>query len=155
MTSPRLALLALLALLLHECGASRTLGEGHWESEPGVRLPVVMWHGMGDWCCGAESMGAVRQRIEQALPGSTGLTHRAYPCPAHRRPSSSSRAPPRRAGVYVLSVSTGAGATRDVLSGFFGLVDAQVEAVCKQLRGDKRLEGGYVAVGFSQASAPG
>lgn len=32
-------------------------------------LPVVIWHGMGDSCCWERSMGAVKKRIEELLPG--------------------------------------------------------------------------------------
>ena len=34
-------------------------------------LPVVIWHGMGDSCCNNRSIGAVRNLIEQALPGES------------------------------------------------------------------------------------
>lgn len=38
-------------------------------------LPVVLWHGMGDSCCNVHSIGAVRDRIERALPGQYRARH--------------------------------------------------------------------------------
>ncbi len=35
---------------------------------PRIR-PVVLWHGMGDNCCHAFSMGRVKHEIEKTLPG--------------------------------------------------------------------------------------
>jgi hypothetical protein len=35
-------------------------------------LPVVLWHGMGDSCCAAGGMGAVKQLIEDELGGCRG-----------------------------------------------------------------------------------
>jgi palmitoyl-protein thioesterase len=32
--------------------------------------PVVLWHGMGDTCCGEESMMKVQQVIKDLLPGT-------------------------------------------------------------------------------------
>jgi hypothetical protein len=34
-----------------------------------VPLPVVLWHGMGDSCCGNHSIGAVAEKIRHTLPG--------------------------------------------------------------------------------------
>ena len=31
--------------------------------------PVVLWHGMGDDCCHAFSMGAIKKLIETQIPG--------------------------------------------------------------------------------------
>ncbi len=53
--------------------------------------------GMGDSCCSQHSMGAVANSIRQALPGT-----------------------------FVHSVATGQGESGDVLSSYFGSVNAQV-----------------------------
>lgn len=83
-------------------------------------LPVVLWHGMGDSCCAAGGMGAVKQAIEDKL------------------------------GVFVHSIATGDGEYHDIWSSFMGNVNEQVEAVCDDLRKMPELEGGFNAVGFSQ-----
>ncbi|PRW45157.1 Palmitoyl- thioesterase 1 [Chlorella sorokiniana] len=86
-------------------------------------LPVVLWHGMGDYCCADYSIGAVKELIEQELPG-----------------------------VFVHSINTGLGATSvtDILSSYFGSVNDQVARVCDELLALEELKDGYVAVGFSQ-----
>lgn len=84
-------------------------------------LPIVMWHGMGDSCCSEYSMGAVADGIRAALPG-----------------------------VLVHSIAIGGNIAADVFSSFFGSVNAQVDFVCDQLLSMQELQGGYVAVGFSQ-----
>lgn len=84
-------------------------------------LPVVLWHGMGDSCCHPQSMGAIARLIEKELPG-----------------------------IFVHSVATGGSETHDILSGFFGDVNQQVEAVCAELAALPELAGGFVGVGFSQ-----
>ncbi|EFN56412.1 hypothetical protein CHLNCDRAFT_35163 [Chlorella variabilis] len=76
---------------------------------------------MGDSCCSEHSMGAVADSIRQALPGT-----------------------------YVHSIATGQGESADVLSSYFGSVNAQVAAVCDELLGMQELKDGFVAVGFSQ-----
>ena len=83
-------------------------------------LPVVLWHGMGDSCCHPQSMGALARRLESEL------------------------------GTFVHSIATGHGETSDVLSGFFGDVNAQVDAACAELAALPELADGFVAVGFSQ-----
>lgn len=84
-------------------------------------LPVVLWHGMGDSCCADYSIGAVKNHIQKLLPG-----------------------------VFVHSIATGTGPTSDIFSSFFGDVNEQVANACLELRSMPELEGGYVAVGFSQ-----
>lgn len=37
------------------------------------QLPVVLWHGMGDSCCNSWSIGGVRLKIMDALPGLVQL----------------------------------------------------------------------------------
>lgn len=36
-------------------------------SRQAAALPVVLWHGMGDSCCGAASVGALKTMIEEEL----------------------------------------------------------------------------------------
>jgi len=83
-------------------------------------LPVVIWHGMGDTCCWAFSMGAVKDRIQSVL------------------------------GTFVLSIKIGASLKEDELAGFFGDVNKQVESACEQIAAQEELAGGYNAIGFSQ-----
>lgn len=84
------------------------------------KLPVVLWHGMGDSCCAPYSIGAVAKVIEARL------------------------------GVFVHSIATGDGEFNDVLSSYLGDVNDQVARVCTQLRAIPQLAGGFNAVGFSQ-----
>ena len=70
-------------------------GSGATAAAAGSYLPIVLWHGMGDSCCG-DSMGAVTAAIQAALPG-----------------------------VFVHSIATGPPGALDVASSFFGSVDAQ------------------------------
>ncbi|KAG9301187.1 hypothetical protein G9A89_012570 [Geosiphon pyriformis] len=83
--------------------------------------PVVMWHGMGDSCCNAESMGKIKEFIEKSLPG-----------------------------IYVHSIRLGSDEKEDRKAGFFGNAKDQVEEVCKILQADEKLHRGFNALGFSQ-----
>lgn len=75
---------------------------------------------MGDSCCSPRSIGAVANYIQEVL------------------------------GVHVHSIATGPTESQDVLSTYFGSVNAQVEQVCQQLREVPELAWGYNAIGFSQ-----
>lgn len=78
--------------------------------------------GMGDTCCQPHSIGAIKSYIQDVLPG-----------------------------VFVHSIATGATLGGDLWSGYFGSVNAQVEAVCDQLRKIPQLQSdGFVGIGFSQ-----
>jgi len=83
--------------------------------------PTVLWHGMGDTCCYSFSMGAVKNSIEQAIPG-----------------------------VYVYSIMIGSNMVEDEAYGFLGEVSNEVSEVCTQLKSDPQLQNGFNAVGFSQ-----
>ncbi|KAK9842522.1 hypothetical protein WJX81_004226 [Elliptochloris bilobata] len=76
---------------------------------------------MGDSCCNNRSIGAVRNLIAEALPGT-----------------------------FVFSLATGRGAAGDTESSFFGNVNEQVENVCNALANITELRNGYNGVGFSQ-----
>ncbi|XP_052255104.1 palmitoyl-protein thioesterase 1-like [Dreissena polymorpha] len=84
-------------------------------------VPVVIWHGMGDSCCNPLSMGSIKKLIEKHIKD-----------------------------VYVLSLEIGSSIEEDTLNGFFKNVNDQVAMVCSQLAADKKLAGGYNAIGFSQ-----
>ncbi|XP_063220790.1 palmitoyl-protein thioesterase 1 [Bacillus rossius redtenbacheri] len=84
-------------------------------------VPVVMWHGMGDFCCNPLSLGYVKKLIEKEIPG-----------------------------IYVKSLKIGSTVAEDIEHGYFMNVNKQVEDVCKQLQADPNLSGGYNAIGFSQ-----
>jgi len=83
--------------------------------------PVVIWHGMGDSCCNPLSMG----RISKVITDN------------HK-------------GTYVYSIMTGNNVFEDTLEGFFADVNSQIDTVCKQLKADPKLSGGFHAMGFSQ-----
>jgi len=83
--------------------------------------PTVLWHGMGDTCCFSFSMGAVKDSIEQSIPG-----------------------------VYVSSIMIGRNIVEDEAYGFLGDVSSEVSDVCSQLKSDPQLQNGFNAVGFSQ-----
>jgi palmitoyl-protein thioesterase len=61
------------------------------------KLPVVMWHGMGDTCCNPLSLGRIQKIIEQALPG-----------------------------IHVHSLKIGDSFADEVLSGYFANINDQV-----------------------------
>jgi palmitoyl-protein thioesterase len=84
-------------------------------------LPVVLWHGMGDSCCNPESMGYIKDVIQQNV-----------------------------SGVYVYSVELGSNVAEDTSMGFFANMNDQIPIVCAQLAADPNLKGGFNAIGFSQ-----
>jgi len=94
-----------------------------WAFAQAGPLPVVMWHGMGDSCCNPQSMGYIEDLIKQHVPG-----------------------------VYVHSIMLGSNQDDDQEMGFFGVVNDQVDFVCKNLSADPNLKGGFNAIGFSQGS---
>lgn len=106
----RLIYIALCAVL-----AQTVLSEGP--------LPIVLWHGMGDSCCFSFSMGAIKELLQEQLPG-----------------------------VYVYSIRLGNNEIEDVENSYFGDVNKQVQTVCETLAADEKLKNGYNAVGFSQGS---
>ncbi|KAI9480433.1 MAG: palmitoyl-protein thioesterase 1-like protein [Benjaminiella poitrasii] len=83
--------------------------------------PVVLWHGMGDDCCNAKSMGRVKSLIEERLPNT-----------------------------FIYSVRVGKTIDEDHQSGFFGKIDEQVDMLCQELSMIEELKGGFNAIGFSQ-----
>lgn len=106
------------AVILEERGAGAA---DEPRADPAAKpLPVVLWHGMGDSCCAAGGMGAVKQLIEDEL------------------------------GVFVHSIATGETEYKDVWSSFMGNVNSQVEVVCDQLKSMPELRHGFSAIGFSQ-----
>jgi len=83
--------------------------------------PIVMWHGMGDTCCLSFSLGAIKEKLETALPG-----------------------------VYVHSLRLGDNIIEDFESGFFVKPDEQIDYACELIRNDSNLANGFNAIGFSQ-----
>lgn len=91
--------------------------------------PVVLWHGMGDDCCHAFSMGAIKKLIETQIPG-----------------------------VHVVSLCIGnnpddtsqCNQVTDTLNGFLSDVNSDIDYACKVIKNDPLLNNGYHAVGFSQ-----
>jgi len=83
-------------------------------------LPTVLWHGMGDTCCYAFSMG----RISKLISNFTNQ--------------------------YVHSIMVVTTVVEDEYNGFLMNINEQVDEVCAQLKADPKLAGGFNAVGFSQ-----
>lgn len=54
--------------------------------------------------------------------------------------------------VYVRSLEIGSDIFSDLINGFFMNVNDQVDYVCKTLKADPALRGGFNAIGFSQGS---
>ncbi|KAJ3033398.1 hypothetical protein HK097_004856 [Rhizophlyctis rosea] len=84
-------------------------------------LPVVLWHGMGDSCCGP-SMGNITELIQSQL-----------------------------SNVYVHSVRIGDTEDQDRNFGYFDVLNRQVDEVCEQFKADEKLSNGFNAIGFSQS----
>lgn len=110
-------------------------------------LPVVMWHGMGnysftihllfrfddnfilnnsagDTCCFSFSLGSFRDLLQELIGPDT----------------------------YVKSIRIGDNVIEDFESGYFVHPNKQVEDVCQQIANDPKLQNGYNAIGFSQGS---
>jgi len=85
--------------------------------------PIVLWHGMGDTCCFPFSMGAIKEALEQSLPG-----------------------------VYVYSVMMGSNIVEDEVEGFLGNANDEVSYFCQQVAVNPNLQSGFNAIGFSQGS---
>ncbi|XP_045766736.1 palmitoyl-protein thioesterase 1 [Maniola jurtina] len=85
--------------------------------------PIVLWHGMGDTCCFAYSLGMFKMFLQKQIPG-----------------------------VYVQSLRIGNSAIEDLENGYFMFPNKQVEYVCEVLAKDPKLQDGFNAIGFSQGS---
>ncbi|EAA07412.4 AGAP001058-PA [Anopheles gambiae str. PEST] len=86
------------------------------------KLPIVLWHGMGDTCCFPFSLGGVTKFLESEI------------------------------NVYVKSIEIGNSITEDFKSGYLIHPNQQVNMVCEDLSTDAQLKGGFNAIGFSQGS---
>ncbi|XP_050086112.1 palmitoyl-protein thioesterase 1 [Anopheles aquasalis] len=84
------------------------------------KLPVVLWHGMGDTCCFPFSVGGFKKFLENEL------------------------------GIYCKSIEIGNSIVSDFKSGYFVHPNKQVESVCADLMNDTNLSNGYNGIGFSQ-----
>ncbi|XP_069688070.1 palmitoyl-protein thioesterase 1 [Periplaneta americana] len=117
-----MAILRFLSLFVSLCGLTVLCSFDPPPIPPSAPpTPVVMWHGMGDYCCNPLSLGAIKDLIEHNVPG-----------------------------IYVHSLKIGSSVSEDIESGFFLNVNTQVDLVCKQLASDPELTEGYNAIGFSQ-----
>lgn len=76
---------------------------------------------MGDTCCEVHSIGALKNFIEATYPGTV-----------------------------VHSIALGSSRQADLVSGYFGSLNSQVDSVCKQLLEMRELDKGFVGIGFSQ-----
>ncbi|XP_053606211.1 palmitoyl-protein thioesterase 1-like [Plodia interpunctella] len=85
--------------------------------------PIVLWHGMGDTCCGSYSLGGFKYFLEKQIPG-----------------------------VYVLSLKIGDSIIEDFENSYFMYTNSQIEYVCKVFAADAKLQNGFNAIGFSQGS---
>ncbi|XP_052870898.1 palmitoyl-protein thioesterase 1-like isoform X1 [Anopheles cruzii] len=84
------------------------------------KLPIVLWHGMGDTCCFPFSLGGLKKFLQAELD------------------------------VYVKSIEIGNSIVSDFKSGYMLHPNKQVEMVCADLREDAALSGGFNGIGFSQ-----
>ncbi|KAK9891902.1 hypothetical protein WA026_017386 [Henosepilachna vigintioctopunctata] len=96
-----------------------TLGKLHNETY----TPVVLWHGMGDSCCFSFSIGGLKTKIEDTLPG-----------------------------IHVVSLKIGKNIPEDLENGYFMHPNKQVEKACEIVTSDPLLSNGFNAIGFSQGS---
>ncbi|KAJ3175505.1 ATP-dependent DNA/RNA helicase [Geranomyces variabilis] len=87
----------------------------------GKPMPIVLWHGMGDFANNPDSMGAIKMFLEEDIPG-----------------------------VYVHAIQIGETDDEDRRASFLDRVDRQVDEVCGSLAADPNLAGGFNAIGFSQ-----
>ncbi|GMT19500.1 hypothetical protein PFISCL1PPCAC_10797, partial [Pristionchus fissidentatus] len=83
--------------------------------------PIVMWHGMGDSCCSATSMGPLMEKIKKQIPG-----------------------------VYMYSVQLGNSAMQDREKGFLANMNDEIAGICAKIASDPNLGGGYNSIGLSQ-----
>ncbi|KNE59913.1 hypothetical protein AMAG_05362 [Allomyces macrogynus ATCC 38327] len=83
-------------------------------------LPVVLWHGMGDSCCG-QGMSDIKAALEHEVPG-----------------------------VFVHSIRVGRDANEDTMRGFLDDVNVQTKQVCAKLKSMEKLKRGFHFIGFSQ-----
>ncbi|KAI8908221.1 palmitoyl-protein thioesterase precursor [Powellomyces hirtus] len=83
--------------------------------------PIVLWHGMGDSSANPDSMGAIKQYLEEEITG-----------------------------VYVHSIRIGNNDDEDRRASFLDRVYRQVDEACAVLKADAGLKGGFNALGFSQ-----
>ncbi|XP_049277615.1 palmitoyl-protein thioesterase 1 [Anopheles funestus] len=84
------------------------------------KIPIVLWHGMGDTCCFPFSLGGVTKFLESEI------------------------------GVYVKSIEIGNSIAEDFKSGYLIHPNQQIEMVCAELSKDAKLNNGFNAIGFSQ-----
>lgn len=83
--------------------------------------PLVMYHGMGDACSNPLSMGSIQKLIESEAKD-----------------------------IYVHCLKFGSNFAEDIANGFFLPCNEQIEKACDKIKNDKKLSGGYNAIGFSQ-----
>lgn len=92
----------------------------HPQEAVSEKLPIVLWHGMGDTCCFPFSLGGVKKFLESEI------------------------------GVYVKSIEIGNSIAEDFKSGYLVHPNKQIEMVCAELSKDVKLNNGFNAIGFSQ-----
>ncbi|RWS02897.1 palmitoyl-protein thioesterase 1-like protein [Dinothrombium tinctorium] len=82
--------------------------------------PIVIWHGMGDTCCAAGSMGYIKKHLEKKL------------------------------NVYVHSLRIGDNVEQDFLNSYFMNCNDQIDYACNLIKNDSKLKDGFNLLGFSQ-----
>ncbi|XP_017780363.1 PREDICTED: palmitoyl-protein thioesterase 1 [Nicrophorus vespilloides] len=100
-----------------------SLSTAECERKDSQFTPIVMWHGMGDSCCFDFSLGSIKKKLNESMPG-----------------------------IYVHSIKMGSNEIEDVENGFFMHPNKQIEKACEMVRNDDRLVGGFNAIGFSQGA---
>lgn len=85
-----------------------------------AQLPIVLWHGLSQNCCTGETK-MITDELKAQFPRT-----------------------------YIKSIRIGSSNRADYLASQFGSINKQVDQICKELKKDKRLSGGFNAIGISQ-----
>ncbi|XP_015180874.1 PREDICTED: palmitoyl-protein thioesterase 1 [Polistes dominula] len=84
--------------------------------------PIVIWHGMGDSCY-APGINSIKELLQDKI-----------------------------SGVYVKCIHKGDNIFVDIEKSYFGNINNDVEAACKEIEMDVNLQNGYNAIGLSQGA---
>jgi palmitoyl-protein thioesterase len=85
-----------------------------------AQLPIVLWHGLSQDCCTGETK-MITEELKAQFPQT-----------------------------YIKSIRIGSTNRADHLASQFGNINKQVDQICKELKKDKHLSGGFNAIGISQ-----
>ena len=117
-------------------------------------VPLVLWHGMGEWKYHYEIQRQIfhdhqvkfLQLIFFCLFSFAGDSC----CFPFSMGSLMKMVSEKVPGIYLRSIQIGDSIEADVLNGFLKNVNDQVDMVCKNLTLDQNLKNGFNVIGFSQ-----